>query len=264
MVEYQYYNTMAYGASLLLSLSSTCALIIIDVSMSFRRIAKKTNFRDFSDIFGFRCTLQFILHHSFFIEKLEKPLCSNNIITNNIKREFQSHRTLSSSSQIEPHDMCHHMLHQLQSLKRQCIDNRWSVEDSQTMIFSRCSVIFSTSLALSPWNWFNRCLKNDIGFVVATQTEIHHVSDYRLMTLDGALNRRSTWVVSVTTKDDPQSPRAKWDDCSVTRHEACSIGLFTNSACDETYYFASSEYVVIFAFLFFIFLQMFAWMHIFC
>jgi len=129
LVEFQYYNTMACGASLLLSLSSTYALIIIDLSISFRSIAKKTNFRDFSDIFGFRCTLQFILHHSFFIEKLEKPLYSNNIITNNIKREFQSHRTLSSSSQTEPHDTYHHILHQLQSLKLQCIDNRWSIED---------------------------------------------------------------------------------------------------------------------------------------
>lgn len=206
MVEYRYCNTMVYVASLLLSLSSTYALIIIIVSMSFRCIAKKTNLRDFSDIFGFRCTLQFILHHSFFLEKLEKPIYSNNIITNNIKREFQSRRVPLSSSQIEPHETHHHILHQLQSFN-DSVSTIYGVpkihNDKSQLLIS----VFSTSLALLPWSWFNRCSKNDVGFIVAAQMDIHHVSDYRVMTIDGVLKLRSTWIVSVVIKYNSQSLR---------------------------------------------------------
>lgn len=165
---------MVYVASLLLSLLSTYALIIINIFVSFRCIAKKTNLRDFSDIFGFRCTLQSILHHSFFLEKLEKTLYSNNIITNSIKRELQSRRT--QSSQIELHDTYHHILHQLGSSYK----HMWP-------------------------RWFNLHSIDDIFFIVAAQVDISNVGGYRVMIIDGVSKLCSAWIFSVMINNNPQS-----------------------------------------------------------
>lgn len=355
--------------------------------MSFRRIAKKTNFRDFSDIFGFRCTLQFILHHSFFIEKLGKPLYSNNIITNNIKRElytldgtflsledltnqfFYCDTTTESSSNPNNNndnsntysidDVLFGTSKRFESkcdLSTLIYNNEmyfydvYLVDEGDTSTISSCNnnqqnninegidteclypipVLnrnFTQGLSspnmnrfkedtfddrytrrfflfdnVSGWSAMNgheilRCAKTIVLQTTMQNEDPSKIYPPRLIIeydevfvnsiinsplsspiifkIEYTMDTKNFWkavkiivgfvsAIAALTLFFYQSPRAKWDDCSVIRCEACSIGLFTNSACDETYYFASSEYVVIFAFLFFIFLQMFAWMHIFC